>query len=378
MKLSLLTDNLQKKLLLINHAISTKSQLPILSHVLLETKEGNISVSATDLEIGIETTIPAEISEEGSTAVPAKLFSELINNLPQEKISLEIHNGSLTITSKKTKSVLQTMKRDEFPALFEEKGEEIFKLKPEVLQKDFHTIVFAASMETTRPALSGVYMKQTDQGFVFVATDGYRLSLKTVNPADSSAFVPLSGTTADKHEQPLLVPARVVREALSLKEEGDISLFVSGQNNQVLFSQDNTILVGRLIEAEFPNYQKIIPTDASSRISFDREELQKAVKTCAIFARESANIIKFAIKQDSIIVSAKSPSVGENTVEVEASLKGEENEIAFNGKYLLDVLANINEENLIFEMTGPLNPGVFKIENDPTFLHLIMPIRTQV
>jgi len=376
MKLSLLTDNLQKKLLFINHAISPKSQLPILSHVLLETREETLSLSATDLEIGIETTIPAEILEEGSTTIPAKLFSELINNLPQEKISLETNNGSLIITSKKTKSVLQTMKHDDFPTLFEEKGEEIFTIKPDILQKNFHMIVFAASMETTRPALSGVYMKQSDEGIVFVATDGYRLSLKTMNPTDASAFVPLSGTTADKHE-PMLIPARVIREILSLKEEDDMHLFVSDQNNQVLFSQNNTVLVGRLIEAEFPNYQKIIPTDASARISFDREELQKAVKVCALFARESANIIKLAIKQDRIIVSSKSPSLGENTVEVEASLKGEENEIAFNGKYLTDVLANLQEEHLVFEMTGPLNPGVFKIENDNSFLHLIMPIRTQ-
>jgi DNA polymerase-3 subunit beta len=366
MKLSVLAGNIQKKLSLVNHAISSRSQLPILGNILLEAKGEKLTLSATDLEIGIETSLPAQIEIPGATTVPAKLFTELINSLPEEKITLELVGGSLHIVSKKTNSILQTQPKDEFPSLYEEKGVEVFSLKTDALRKDLGMIVFSASIESTRPALSGVLLRKNAQGLLFVATDGYRLSLKSnVHPEKEPSH----------QKKDMLIPARVIREALALKEGGEVSIFISEHNNQVIFSQDDIVLVGRLIEAQFPQYEKIIPTDFSAKISFDREELLKAVKTCAIFARETANVIKFSLQKNAIVVSAKTPSLGENTVEVEANLEGEENEIAFNSRYLLDVLGNVDTQEMTFEMTGPLNPGVFRIAGDATFLHLIMPIR---
>ena len=136
-------------------------------------------------------------------------------------------------------------------------------------------------------------------------------------------------------------------------------------------------MVGRLIEAEFPNYQKIIPADHSTRVTLDRKDFLSAVKTCAVFARETANIIKLSIQKNKIVVSASAPSVGETTIEVDAVIEGEENEIAFNVRYVLEFLSNTDGEKIIFEMTGPLNSGVFKIEGEPNYLHIIMPIRVQ-
>jgi len=367
MKLIVLAGNIQKKLNFLNHAISSRSQLPILGNILLETKGDTLILSATDLEIGIEVSIPAQVETQGATTVPAKLFTELINSLPEEKISLEVKNEALEISSKKTKSVLQTQHRDEFPALYEEKGVEVLRLKTDALRANLGMVVFAASIEATRPALSGVLMRKTPQGFLFVATDGYRLSLKTNVQTEEASHA---------FEKEMLVPARVIREALTLKESGDIGIFVSEHNNQIIFSQDDIILVGRLIEAQFPTYEKLIPTDISAKATFDREEMLKAVKTCAIFARETANVIKLSLQKEKVVVTAKTPSLGENTVEVEATLTGEENEIAFNARFLLDVLGNIDSSEMSFEMTGPLNPGVFRIAGDSTFLHLIMPIRT--
>lgn len=366
MKLSVLAGNIQKKLTLVNHAISSRTQLPILGNVLLETTKDSLVVSATDLEIGIQVTIPAQVETQGATTVPAKLFTELITSLPEEKITLELIEGSLHVISKKTSSVLQTQSKDEFPTLFEEMGEELLEMKTDVLRKDMGMVVFSASIEATRPALSGVLLRKSSQGLLFVATDGYRLSLK--NNVETKE-------TEHKIEKDMLIPARVVREALALKDGGEIRIFVSEHNNQIIFSQQESVLVGRLIEAQFPQYEKIIPSDFSAKTVFDRDELLKAVKTCAIFARETANVIKFSLKKDTIVVSAKTPSLGENTVEVEATLTGEENEIAFNSRYLVDVLGNVDAEEMTFEMTGPLNPGVFRISGDDTFLHLIMPIR---
>lgn len=366
MKLSVLSGNIQKKLNLLSHAISSRSPLPILGNILLETKGNTLVLSATDLEIGIEACILAQVEVQGATTVPAKLFTELINSLPEEKITLELKDNSLQISSKKTNTILQTINREEFPTIYEEKGVEVIKLKVGTLKKDLGMIVFSASVEATRPALSGVLMRKMAEGFLFVATDGYRLSLKSnVKPEEE----------ANPITKDMLVPARVIREAVALKESGDISIFVSEHNNQIIFSQDDVVLVGRLIDAQFPNYEKIIPGEPSAKVTFDREEMLKAVKTCAIFARETANVIKLSLQKEHIVVSAKTPSLGENTVEVEAALTGEENEIAFNSRYLLDVLGNVEGEELTFEMTGPLNAGVFRIAGDTTFLHLIMPIR---
>lgn len=367
MKVVVLSENLQKKLQLVNHAISNRVQLSILSNLLVQAKESSLTISSTDLEIGIETKIPAEIEEEGELAIPAKLFTELINSLPAEKVSLVSKDNQIFIESKKTKSTLQTTDKNEFPILYEEKGENIFSMKDQDFKKEMKFIVFSASIESTRPALSGVLIKETEEGVVFVATDGYRLSLKTNKKT----------SIKNKEKSSLLIPARVIREALALPDEDkEMSIFVSPRNNQVMFNVSDTTIIGRLIEGEFPSYGKIIPTDSSTQVVFDAEELLHAVKTCAVFARESANVVKLSVQKDKIIVSAKTPSLGENSVEVEAKLTGEENEIAFNVRYLMDFLTAVKDEQVIFEMTGPLNAGVFKLQSDPTFLHLIMPIRT--
>ncbi len=368
MKVSILTTNLQNKLSFINHAISSKSQIPILLNVLLETQDNKLKISSTDLEIGIEVFIQAEIEEKGVVTIPAKTFVELINSISEENIKLQTEGETLHVLSKRTKSVFQTIKGDEFPKLYKEKGEKIATLNEESMKKDFASIIFAASNDTTRPALSGILIKNEEEGFLLVATDGYRLSLKHHKSKGGMS----------KTINSLIIPARVFRELLSIKEEStEIDIYASKESSQVILNQGETLLVGRLIEGAFPSYEKIIPTDYSTQIFFDREEMQKAVKICSIFARDTANIIKLTLQKNQIIVSSQSPSIGENTVTVEADLKGEENEIAFNAHYLHDVLGGLSEKEIQFEMTGPLNPGVFKIKDDTSYLHLIMPVRVQ-
>ncbi|HSW88088.1 MAG TPA: DNA polymerase III subunit beta [Candidatus Saccharimonadales bacterium] len=369
MKVTIQSDELQKKLSFVSHAISTRSQLPILLHVLLEAKDGKLQLSATDLEIGIETSLPATIEEEGSITIPAKLFLELVNSLPADKVVLQTKGTTVEVICRRVKSNLAGLSHEEFPTLFEDRGEPVITLAQENIRKYFSRVCFAASTDTTRPALSGILLQKKEEGYLLVATDGYRLSLQKNISIEENA--------AKADEQPILIPARVIREVLSEKGSESTSIFISRQNNQVLFEHAESLLIGRLIEAEYPKYQKIIPADFSTKIFFDRDEMQKAIKTCAIFARETANIIKLSIKKDAVVVSANTPSVGDNVVEVESKLEGEENEIAFNARYLLDLFANIEAEQMSFEMTGPLNSGVFRIANDPSFLHLIMPIRTQ-
>lgn len=375
MKIAIQTNKLQAILPPLNRVVSTKSQLPILSHFLLEAKDKIIQLSSTDLEIGIQTNITGEIMEEGSLTIPAKTFSEFIALLSEEDVSIETKDGAVEVVTKKTRSSFQTMIADDFPKLYEERGEVIASLPVKELRDTIAPVIFSASIDSARPALSGVLVKREASpeggGFLLVATDGYRLSMKHY-------MVAKERIKKEKEDISLIVPARVFREVLAIKDGGeDVSLFVSSTSNQILFELGKTTLVGRLIGDEYPNYDRILPVDSATKVSFEREKLLKAVKMCSVFARDTANIVKFDLKKDVIVVSSKTPSLGENTVEVEAKLTGEENEIAFNVRYLLDVLSNITAEQMVFEMLGPLNPGVFKIAGDDSFLHLIMPIRIQ-
>ena len=365
MKASFLTENLQKNLSFVNHAVSNVNQLEILSYFLIVAEKGKIKIEATDLEIGISSVFSANVEKEGKVCVPAKTFFDLINNINEEKIIIEEEGQSLVVKGKKIRMAFQTTPAEDFPKLFEEKGEEKAVLQGAKAVEDLGKVVFAASADSSRPALSGVLLKKEKGEVLMVATDGYRLSLKESTLIKSK----------DKDGEDLLLSARAIKELMFLKEE--ISIYVSQKSNQVVFMAGETTLVGRLIEAEYPSYAKIIPDSFETKVEFDREEMQKAVKICSVFARETANIVKLSIKKDKIIVSANTPSVGENTVEIDAKVSGEENEIAFNARYLLDLFSNLNEEALSFEMTGPLNPGVFKIVGDKSFLHLIMPIRVQ-
>nr|MBI5455742.1 DNA polymerase III subunit beta [Candidatus Levybacteria bacterium] len=367
MKITFLSDNLQKKLSFLNHAVSSHGQLPILSNFLLEVKKGKLTISATDLEIGISSSIPVNVDQEGSTTVPAKNFSDLLSNVGNQKVTLFLEGNTLKLTGEKIKASFQTTPPEEFPNLYEERGEGLINIKKSLV-KDFITrVVFAAAQDSSRPALSGVLLDKEKNEVLLVATDGYRLSMQ------KNVF-----KTKEELAKPLVIPSRLIRELLSINEESDdLSVFVSEKSNQILFSQGETTLVGRLIEGEYPEYQKIIPSDFNTKTEVNREDLLNAIRICTVFARETSNVIKFTIEKDKMIISANSPSVGEDMVEISAKTIGEENEMALNAKYALDLLSSLDKEDLVFEMTGPLNPGVFKIKEDNSFLHLIMPIRVQ-
>jgi DNA polymerase-3 subunit beta len=367
MKALVSLPTLQKKLHFLQHAISAKSQLPVLLYVHLEVLKETVFLRATDLEIGIETTITATDTEEGSVAVPAKPFIELINTLTQDKALLITNENTLTLQTEKTKSLFQTMSGNEFPRLYHEKGEKGATFLPEKIKNDVVRVVFAASTDVTRASLSGVLLTTNEDKVLLVATDGYRLSLSRNSNVKLYTQV----------KEGIIVPARLMREIMFLDDGEEVMMYIAKEQNQLVFEQKETKLIGRLIDASFPNYQKILPTEAASSTSFIREELLRAVRRCSIFARDAANIVKLSLTKDGLIVSSRAASLGENATEVEATLKGEENEIAFNARYVLDVLTNVDAEEMLFEMTGPLNPGVFKIKGEDSFLHLIMPIRLE-
>lgn len=367
MKATFLLDNLLGKLSFLNQAVSARAQLPVLSGFLLEAEKGNLKITATDLEIGISVNISASVEEEGKTVVPARPLSELLTTLSEEKITIETKEKTINISGKKTKANILLLDETEFPNILGEKGEKTITIKKDSVIKDFSKVAFAAAIDMGRPAFSGILLKTEKEGVLIVATDSHRLSKKTSNGTKSTK--PLNKS--------ILIPSRTIKTLLVNKSDEDVDVYVSEKNNQIIFYQGDTVLTGRLIDAEYPEFEKIIPTDYSTRTEFDRQEMQNALKTAEIFARDNANIIRFSIRRSCVSVFGKSSSLGENEIQVPAKTTGEENEIAFNGRYLLDLLQNIDEETMVFEMTGPLNPGVFKIAGDNSFIHLIMPIRVK-
>ncbi len=366
-KATVLSSNLRGGISFANHAISSRSQLPILLNFLLSAKDGNLFISATDLEIGIIIKIPAKIVEEGEVSISAKTFVDLVSNIDQEKLTLELKENVLILQADKLKTSFPTLLAQEFPKLYETKGEKQAEFKKEELEKEIQKIVFASAGDMGRPALSGVLIRKNSNGeIVVVATDGYRLSLKQG----------LSEKLKAGESMDLLVPARVIKELAGLKSEDEnITLYVVKEGNQVLFECGDATVIGRLIEAEYPDYQKIIPDEPTAKAVFDKGQAHQAVRACSVFAREAANIVKMNIGNGKVVFSASASSVGENEVEIEAKTTGEENEIAFNARYLLEFFSAIDGEEVSFEMTGPLNPGVFRVAGDSSYLHLIMPIR---
>lgn len=369
-KAIVLLENLKNGVSFAHHGISSRNPLPVLLNFLIETKDGNLYISATDLEIGIRIKIPAKVEGEGETTVPAKTFMDLVSSINVEKVELEEKTSVLELRGERVKTSFPILSAGEFPKLYEEKGQKLADFVKKDFIKNIGRVVFAAATDIGRPALSGIMIKkdEKDPGITMVSTDGYRLSLEQEASVGRVSGGPLS----------LLIPARIIREVLSLKDNSqNIELFTFEKSNQVLFENGDITIVGRLIEAEYPNYQKIIPEEFSTKAVFDREEAQNAVRVCSVFARNAANIVKMSISKDGIKFSANTASVGDNEVEVEAKVEGEENEIAFNARYLLDLLTNIEEELITFQMTGPLNPGVFRLGSNKSYLHLIMPIRVQ-
>ena len=367
MLVTFLSENLQKTISFINHAVSSRNQLPILSNFLIQAKDGKLIISATDLEIGITSSIPASIEKEGILSIPAKSFFDFITSIGSQKLSLEALDTSAVLKGGKIKASFPISPAEDFPRLYEKKGEKFLELEKEDVDRYISRVSLAAAIDNSKPALSGVLVDGQKDGILFVATDSYRLSFQKT---------PLKAL--GELRKAIVVPARLVKELLFLKNDSPIEFFYTEENNQIIFSQKDTDIVGRLIDAEFPAFEKIVPPDFNTKTKVNREELLSAIKICSIFARETANIVRFSIEKEKVTVSANSPSVGEDTVEVDAKTSGEENEIAFNAKYLIDILSVLDDEEVIFEMNGPLNPGIFRIPEDKNFFHLIMPIRVQI
>jgi len=365
MKVSCLQKNLSKGLNIINRIIPLRASLPILTNMLIKTEKSRLKISGTNLEIGINYWLGAKIEKEGELTIPARIFSEYINSLPEEKIDLEIKDQQLLIKAKNYQAKIFGTDVSEFPLIPEIKEKTIVKIEPQKLLEAIPQVIFAAAIDESRPILSGVYCKFSQDKLWLVSTDSYRLSEKVINLQNKIS-----------QDISIIIPAKTMQEVLYILSEINEPVEISVAENQILFRFKDIELVSKLIEGEFPNYRQIIPDSSETKVKIDTEELIKTIKLANIFAREGSGSVKLEIKpKGELVISTSSASLGDNVSIINAELEGVPSEITFNIKYLLDVLNNINSKEIFLELNGKLNPGLIKPVGETDYLHIIMPLR---
>ncbi len=373
MKLSLLQENLNTALSSVSRFVSLKSQLPILSHILFSTDSGRLKLSATNLELGINYWIGAKIDQEGTFAVPAKEITEFVSYLSTGKIDLNLNPQSLLeISSPKAQSTFTTSTPSDFPSLPLLDEKTAIELDLKVLSDTISQVAFAAATDDSRPVLTAVLCRFTPNSLNLVATDGFRLSLKEIKLVNPIKL------PENQESLTLLIPSRSLQEITKLaKSSAKLKFGLSHDSHQLIFILEDLELVSRLIEGDYPDYMRIVPSAFSTKISLDKNELSQAIKIASVFARESANVVKISVKSSSLEVSANAAQVGQNKVTVDAKVEGESLEIAFNYKFISDYLSICQGDEVIIELNESLTPGLFHDSKDPHFTHIIMPVRIQ-
>ncbi len=383
MRVSVLQDNLARGLSIVGRAVATRSTLPVLGNILLETDQSQLKLSAMNMEIGINCWIGAMIEEEGAITVPARLLSDFVNSLPKERIDMELNvrTQTLHLRCARNEANIKGIDASEFPIIpthRRETGLPAAELPPEKLRRMIDQVAFAAATDESRPTLTGVYSRLDGDRLRLVATDGFRLAVRTTILEEPAATVGV------------IVPARAFIElariigAVDLGEDDGVQVMVTEARNQIMFHLPGVDLVSQLIEANFPDYNKIVPTTYNTRVIVNTAEFLKAMRLSYLFARDAANIVRLnAVPGDrateaggKIVLTATSAEMGDNEAEVDAIVEGEPVQAAFNAKFMIDVLQVIDTPEVVFEVISASRPGVFRPvgAGSEEYIHVIMPM----
>jgi DNA polymerase-3 subunit beta len=370
-KLSLMQENLARGLSLVSRAVSSRATLPVLANVLLKTQDGGLRLTATNLEIGISVWVPGKIDTDGTMTVPARLITDVVGGLPSgERVDLEMEKeNTLLMRAGTYRTHLRGIEADEFPVIPGAGDRPTTQVSQKAMRRALSEVAFAAASDETRPILTGVLTRFAGETLTLAAADNYRIAVKTLDLMQSV------------EETSVVIPARSYIELMRILGDTDdpVDIILAQAKSQVIFKVDTTEVVSRLIDGQFPNYQSVLPTSHSTRALVDRDELLKAVRLTALIASSSANVVRLGFGEEdnpsSIAVAAKA-DIGDAEGQVEAELEGDPVTIAFNARYMVEALQNMEAEQLAIELSGPLAPGVLKPVDDPAYVHVIMPVRT--
>jgi len=376
MKLSCLQENLNRGLNIVGRAVATRTTLPITNNVLLSTDEGRLKLVATNLEMAISCWIGAKIEEEGSITVPARLLTEFVSSLPSDTIDIQLSPQTKTLGLKcaRYEARISGVDAKEFPPIPGVDDGIATKVEVEALRQAINQVVFAAATEESRPVLTGICTQFEGDSLTLAAADGFRLAVYKL---------PIADAVSEKTE--VIIPARTLAELnrLIAEQEEAVDITLNPNKSQVLFRLKNMELVSQLVQGTFPNYSQLIPQSYNTRVIVSVSDFLRATKTASIFARDGSGIVRLVITPGSennpgkISVSARSEEIGDDVGEIDATVEGDEAKIAFNGKYLTDVLSVLHEAQVALETTNPSSPGLIRPVGVDNYTHVVMPMFVQ-
>jgi DNA polymerase-3 subunit beta len=376
MNISCLQENLSKGLSIVGRAVAVRSTLPQTSHVLIATDNGRVKLAATNLEIAITSWIGAKVEEEGAITVPARLLGDFVNSLPNERIEMSLapRAKQLRIVCARNEATVAGMDASDFPPIPAIREGVSLTIDPVSLRTAINQVEFAAASDDTRPVLTGIHFLREKRDLTLAAADGFRLAVHTLS---------LEKEASERSE--VIIPARAMREVnrLLADEEEPIEMTINTSRSQVLFRLKNVELVAQLIQGTFPNYSQLIPQSRTCRAVVDLAEFLRETRTAAIFARDGSGIIRIQVtpgeelSPGKLIISARAEELGDNRGEIDASVDGEASKIAFNSKYLQEVLQVLDCSQVALETSGPSSPGVLRPVGQDNYVHVVMPMFVQ-
>ena len=380
MQLNCLQENLSQGLSIVQPAVATRTTLPITQHVLLASDEGRLRLSATNLEIAISTWVGGEILEEGAITIPARLLTDFVNSLGRQTIEIATFSpgngvtqgGGITVKGDRVNANINGAAAEEFPPIPTVEDGLSTRISGRMLREAIRQVVLAAAVEDSRPVLTGVHLDIEGSKMTLAAADGFRLAVRTIDLLD-----PVGEKTS------IIVPARTLSQIERLIDGDDpVDIVVTTQRSQILFRLKNIEVVSQLIQGTFPNYSQLIPQERTTRAVIDLGALQRATRTASIFAKDGSGIIRLQMAAGAggpgrLTISSRAEEVGDNTGDIEADVEGDEGKIAFNSRYLSEVLNIIGKDRVVLEMTTSSSPGVIRPLDDDDYIHVVMPMFVQ-
>ena len=386
MKLSCLQENLARGLGVVGRAVASRSTLPITQNVMLSSDQGMLRLSATNLEIAITTWIGAMIEEEGAITVPHRLVTDLVNSLPSDRIDLDLRGpdsddpnaggGSvLHLSCGRSRTHINGAAADDFPPIPQVDSGFATNIDPSVLRQGIGLVAFSAASDESRPVLTGVELKLEESNIVMAAADGFRLAVYTGQLSEPVA-----------EDLKVIVPARTMQEIqrLASEQSAPVQVTLSPEKGQVMFKLEHVEVVSQLLQGNFPNYDQLIPERYETRAVMELDDLKRATQSAAVFARDGSNIVRLEMMpQESgeggqLKVSARSEEVGDNLDELDIDqLDGEDAKIAFNVRYLMDIVNVLGRGKVALEVTNSSSPGVFRPADSDGYVHVVMPMYVQ-
>ncbi len=376
MRLSCQQEDLHRGLSAVSRAIPARSTLPITQHVLVEAGDSSITLSATDAEtIAITYTISADVDEAGSITMPSRLLADFVATLPHQPISMTLAERSrqVSLACARNTASIGGMDPDDFPPIPTVQGNEPIRIEAARLRQAITQTVFAAATDDSRPVLTGVHFAFKDSQLRLAAADGFRLSVHTM-AIDSNV------------DRTAIVPARALGELGRLLQEaagGDVEITFNQTGTQVQFDVGHARLIANLIQGTFPNYDQLIPSSSSTRTEVTVSDFMRETRIASIFARDGSGIVRIIATPGEgndpgrLMLTARAEEVGDNEGVLDAVVEGQESKIAFNGRYLTDVLNVIDTDRVAIETTSPSSPGVLRPVGDDRFIHVVMPMFVQ-